>query len=110
MIFMARARKGGLIQTKLGFLLYGKQGTWKSSLCLDFARMKREDGKPLRVLYIDAEAGSVDTYIDDLMDDGINPDNIYLIYTQSLKEVNDYIKKVTNNGQLLAKEIQLLTN
>lgn len=97
---MARSRKGNSIQTKLGFLLFGKHGTWKSSLCLDFARMKREDGKPFRVLYIDAEAGSVDTYIDQLIEEGIDPTNLYLIYTQSLKEVNDYIKKATNNEEI----------
>lgn len=97
---MAKVRNGGLIQTKLGFLIYGDRGTWKSSLCLDFARMKREDGKPFRLLYIDAELGSVDDYIDDLVDEGFDPKNICLVYTQSLKEVNYYIKKVTMDEDL----------
>lgn len=97
---MARARRGGLIKTKLGFLLYGKQGSGKSTMALDFAKMKREDGKPLRVLYIDSEAGSVDSYLEDLQDAGIDIDNIYIVYTQSLKEVNEYIEKVKNSTDL----------
>lgn len=97
---MARARKGTSTQTKLGFLIYGEQGTWKSSMCLEFAKFKREDGKPFRVLYIDIEAGSVDDYIDGLAADGVNPDNIYIVYTQSLGEVRDYIRKATLNEDM----------
>lgn len=97
---MARARLGGAIKTKMGFLLYGKQGTWKSSLALQFAKMKREDGKPFRVLYLDAEAGSVDTYLEDLEDEGYDVNNIYIVYTQSLEEVNEYIAKVTKSEDM----------
>lgn len=97
---MARARLGGAIKTKMGFLLYGKQGTWKSSLALQFAKMKREDGKPFRVLYLDAEAGSVDTYLEDYEEEGYDINNIYIVYTQSLEEVNEYISKVTKNEDM----------
>lgn len=97
---MARARSGRSIKTKLGFLLYGKQGSGKSSMALDFAKMKREDGKPFRVLYLDSEAGSIDTYLNDLEDEGLDVDNIYIVYTQSLKEVNDYISKVSKGEDL----------
>ena len=94
---MARARKGKGVKQKLGFLIYGAFGTGKSTMALGFARMKREDGKPFRVLYLDPEAGSVDSYLDGLEEEGINTDNIYIVYTQSLKEVNEYIKKTTDN-------------
>ena len=94
---MARARKGNVVKTKLGFLIYGNFGTWKSSLSLDFARMKNEDGRPFRVLYIDAESGSIDSYLENLENEGINTENIYIVYTQSLGEVRDYIKKASNN-------------
>lgn len=94
---MARARKGNVVKTKLGFLIYGSFGTWKSSLSLEFAKMKTEEGKPFRVLYIDAESGSVDSYLENLENEGINTENIYLIYTQSLGEVREYIQKATNN-------------
>lgn len=97
---MARGRKGTSTQTKLGFLIYGEQGTWKSSMCLEFAKFKREDDKSFRVLYIDIESGSVDDYIDGLAKEGVNPDNIYILYTQSLGEVREYIKKVTKNEDL----------
>ena len=63
---MARARKGKGVKQKLGFLIYGAFGTGKSTMALGFARMKREDGKPFRVLYLDPEAGSVDSYLDGL--------------------------------------------
>jgi len=94
---MARARKGNKVQTMLGFLIYGEQGTWKSSLCAEFAKFKTVKGKPFRVLYIDGESGSIDTYLEELEKQGINTENIYIIYTQSLTEVRDYIKKVRDN-------------
>lgn len=90
---MATGRGGNKIKSKLGFLVYGEQGTWKSSLCLEFMKMKREDGKPFRVLYIDAEQGSIDDYLDDYADEGYDLRNIYIVYTQSLSEVKDFIKK-----------------
>jgi hypothetical protein len=93
---MAQARKGSKINSKLAFLIFGKQGTWKSSLCLDFAKMTRPDGTPFRVLYIDAESGSIDDRLELLEEEGINLENIYIIYTQSLKEVQMYLKKIAN--------------
>ena len=82
--------------SKLAFLIFGEQGTWKSSLCLDFAKMKRPDGTPFRVLYIDAESGSIDDRLDLLEEEGFNLENIYIVYTQSLKEVQQYLKKIAN--------------
>ena len=93
---MAQARKGSKINSKLAFLIFGKQGAWKSSLCLDFAKMTRPDGTPFRVLYIDAESGSIDDRLELLEEEGINLENIYIIYTQSLKEVQMYLKKIAN--------------
>lgn len=97
---MARGRRGNAVATKLGFLIYGTFGSWKSSLCLDFMRMKNEDGRPFRVLYIDAESGSIDSYLENLESEGIATENIYILYTQSLGEVREYIQKVTNNEDL----------
>ena len=97
----ARARSGRSIQTKMAFLIFGGFGTWKSSLCLQFARMKREDGKPFRVLYIDAEAGSIDSYLELLEQDGIDTGNIYLVYTQSLGEVREYIHRASVNEDFI---------
>lgn len=93
---MAQARKGSKINSKLAFLIFGEQGTWKSSLCLDFAKMKRPDGTSFRVLYIDAESGSIDDRLDLLEEEGFNLENIYIVYTQSLKEVQQYLKKIAN--------------
>lgn len=97
---MARARSGKAIKTKMGFLLYGKQGSGKSSMAVEFAKMRREDGKPFRLLYLDTEAGSIDSYLEDLENEGVDLDNIYIVYTQSLKEVNEYVSKVTKSEDL----------
>lgn len=97
---MARARSGKSIQTKLSFLIYGDKGTWKSSLCLEFAKMVREDGKPFRLLYIDAESGSVDDYITNLEEEGYDTSNIYIVYTQSIAEIKHYIQAATKNEPL----------
>lgn len=96
---MAVGRGGSKVQTKMGFLLYGEQGTWKSSLALQFMKFKREDGRPFRVLYIDPEQGSVDSYLDEYEDDGIDLRNIYIVYTQSISEVREYVNRAKNGDE-----------
>ena len=88
---MARARIAKQTQSKINALIFGEEGTGKSSLALQFAFMKRPDGKPFRVLYIDNENGSIDDFIEGLEDQGVDTRNIYIVYTQSLKEVREYI-------------------
>jgi hypothetical protein len=94
---MATGRGGSAVQTKLGFMIYGEQGTWKSSLALELMKFKREDGKPFRVLYLDPEQGSVDSYLEDYEKAGYDLRNIFIIYTQSISEVKDFIKRAKNN-------------
>lgn len=93
---MAKARKASVTQSKLGMILYGEPFTGKSTMAMQLAYFKRPDGKPFRVLYLDPETGSIDDYLGDLEDNGVNLDNIYIVYTQSLGEVRQYIKKVKN--------------
>lgn len=90
---MATGRGGNKIKTRLGFLLYVDYGTWKSSFCLESLKLKNEDGRPFRVLFIDPENGGVDTYLDKYEEAGIDLRNIYIVYTQSLTEVEEFIKK-----------------
>jgi hypothetical protein len=94
---MATGRGGNKIKTRLGFLLYGDYGTWKSSFCLESMKLVNEDGRPFRVLFIDPENGGVDTYLDKYEEEGYDLRNIYIVYTQSLTEVEDFIKKAKNN-------------
>lgn len=93
---MAKARKASVTQSKLGMILYGEPFTGKSTMAMQLAYFKRPDGKPFRVLYLDPETGSIDDYLGDLEDNGVNLDNIYIVYTQSLGEVRQYIAKVKN--------------
>jgi len=93
---MAKARKASVTQSKLGMILYGKQFTGKSTMAMQFAYFKRPDGKPFRVLYLDPETGSIDDYTTELKANGVNLENIYIVYTQSLGEVRQYITKVKN--------------
>lgn len=90
---MATGRGGNKIKTRLGFLLYGDYGTWKSSFCLESLKLKNEDDTPFKVLFIDPENGGVDTYLDKYEEAGIDLRNIYIVYTQSLTEVEEFIKK-----------------
>ena len=97
---MAKARKASVTQSKLGMIIYGEQFTGKSTMAMQFAYFKRPDGKPFRVLYLDPETGSIDDYLDDLKADGIDLENIWIVYTQSLGEVRQYIAKVRNNEDI----------
>lgn len=90
------ARKASQTQSKLAAVVYGEEGTGKSSLALQLAYFKRADGKPFRVLYIDNENGSVDDFIGDLEANGVDTANLYIVYTQSLGETEQYISKVKN--------------
>lgn len=99
---MAKARIASKIQSKLGTLIFGEQFTGKSTLASQLAYFKRPDGKPFRVLYLDPESGSIDDYLDILESNGVNIGNIYIVYTQSLGEVRQYISKVKNNEDFYA--------
>lgn len=97
---MAKGRIAKQAQTKLNMILFGDTFTGKTTLASQLAYYKREDGKPFRILYIDAETGGLDTYLDEMKQNGIDTGNIYILYTQSLAEVREYIAKVKNNEDL----------
>ena len=93
---MATARKASKTQSKIAMVLYGEQFTGKSTMAMQLAYFKRPDGKPFRILYLDPESGSIDDYLPDLEANGVDLGNIYIVYTQSLGEVQSYIKKARN--------------
>lgn len=90
---MAQARRGGQIQSKLGFLIYGNKGTWKSSLAAELGDMLNEKGDKMKVLYIDTENGSIDDLLNQKAAEGIDVSNIYVVYTTSFEEVADFIRQ-----------------
>ena len=94
---MARGRIASKTKKKLNFLCFGDTFSGKSTFVSQFAYMHNEDGSPMKVLYIDAESGSIDLYLDQMEANGVDLRNIYILYTQSLGEVLDYIDKVKNN-------------
>lgn len=94
---MATARKASATQSKLAMVLYGEQFTGKSTMAMQLSYFKRPDGKPFRILYLDPESGSIDDYLPELENNGVNLENIYIVYTQSLNEVRQYISKIKNN-------------
>lgn len=91
---MARARSGSIVKPKLNVLLYGEPGTGKSTMALQLAYFKREDGTPFRILVLDAESGGCEECLVELEENGIDLRNIYIVYSQSQKEIKDYISKV----------------
>ncbi|GED73053.1 hypothetical protein BRE01_67550 [Brevibacillus reuszeri] len=101
---MAKAKSGSVVKKGLKFFLYGEQGTWKSSFALAMAKMKSELGKPLRVLYIDCETGSVDNYLEDLESEGVDLNNILLVYTTSYTEVEEWATKAMDNEDLYIED------
>ena len=79
---MAKGRKAKQAKTKLNMIIYGDTFTGKTTLASQIAYFKRDDGKPFRVLYIDAESGGLDSYLDEMESNGINLDNIYILYIE----------------------------
>ena len=94
---MARARSGSVIKPKLNMLFYGEPGVGKSTMSLQVAYFKREDGTPFRVLVLDAESGGCEECLSELEENGVDLRNIYMVYSQSQKEIKDYIAKVRDH-------------
>lgn len=92
-----KGRKATQSKKKLNMILYGATFTGKSTLASQLAYFKNEDGSPFKVLYIDAETGGIDNYIDEMEANGADLNNIYIIYTQSLTEVRQCISRVKNH-------------
>ena len=92
-----QVRKGKTVRNTLGVFLWGAEGTAKSSIALQSMYLKRPDGKPFRVLYIDAESGSIDSYVAKVAADGIDTDNLVIFYTQSYSEVVGLIERINKN-------------
>lgn len=91
-----KSRKGNQVQTKICALLYGSEGSGKSTFALNSMYLHNTDGRPFRVMYIDCENGSVDDYMERLENDGVDLGNLYLCYTTSLTDTMELIKKATN--------------
>lgn len=96
---MARARSGSLVKSKIQMILFGDTFTGKSTMASQLAYMKNPDGSPFKVLYLDPESGSIDDYLGELESNGVNLQNIYIVYTQSLAEVKQYIQKAKNREE-----------
>ena len=95
---MAQARRRGInAGSKLAVLLMGEVGTKKSEYALETTLLKRPDGKPFRVLYIDIENGSIDDRLTrPRWTDKIDERNIWVVYTQSMDEVLEFIRQATD--------------
>ena len=104
---MAKARKAAKTQSKLMTIIYGEPFTGKSTLAMQLAYFKRPDGKPFRVLYLDSESGSIDDYLPELEENGVNLENIYIVYTQSLGEVIQ-LKQTVTSMSLMTMEKKLM--
>ena len=92
-----KTRAANKIQTKLVTLLYGATFSGKTTLGLQLADFKRNDGKPFRVAVVDAEGGGVDDAVDELEDRGVDTRNIHIFYTQSLQELTTILDKIKNH-------------
>lgn len=94
---MAVARSGSIIKPKLNMLFFGEPGVGKSTMALQVARFKRDDGTPFRVLVLDAESGGCEECLVELEDNNVDLRNIYIVYSQSQKEIKEYIAKVRDH-------------
>ena len=94
---MAIARSGSIVKPKLNMLFYGEPGVGKSTMSLQVAHFKRDDGTPFRVLVLDAESGGCEECLAELEENNVDLRNIYLVYSQSQKEIKEYIAKVRDH-------------
>lgn len=97
---MAQAHKGGNLGHKINMYVYGDFFSGKTTLGLQLAKLHDENGEPMRLLVIDCESGGTSFALDELEESGVNLDNVYTVWTQSLAEVTHYIKQITDGKPL----------
>lgn len=93
---MAKARSGAAVRSKIQMVIFGEPFTGKSTLASQLAYMHNPDGSPFKILYLDPESGSIDDYIETMEANGVKGENLYIVYTQSLSEVRQYIQMAKN--------------
>lgn len=101
---MSKARKGTSVKKGLKFFIYGQEGTWKSSMCLEALKMVNENGRPLRVAYIDSEFGSIDNFLEDYENEGIDTENLLVVYTNIEEEVIEWLEDIMNDEDLFIED------
>jgi hypothetical protein len=67
---------------------------------MQVALLKDENGENYKTLVFDCESGGMDEAIDNVVAQGASPDDIYVVYTQSITEIKQYINKISNNEDL----------
>lgn len=97
---MAKGRKANAIRSKVNMVVFGAPFTGKSTLASQFVYMKNPDGSPMKVLFIDPESGSIDDYVEEMLANGVNENNLYIVYTQSLAEVREYLRMAKDGEDL----------
>lgn len=97
---MAQAHKGGKLNHKINMYVFGDYFSGKTTLGLQLAKLHDENGEPMRLLVIDAESGGTSFALDELEESGVEMNNIYTIWTQSLAEVNHYIELIKRGEPL----------
>ena len=97
---MAQAHKGGKLNHKINAYIMGDFFSGKTTLGLQLAKLHDENGEPIRLLVIDCESNGVSFALDELEEDGVDLDNVYTVWTQSLAEVTHYIEQVANGKPL----------
>lgn len=92
-----KSRAASKIQSKLVMLLFGSTFTGKTTLGLQLADFVRNDGKPFRLMVVDAEMGGADDALEELEARGVDMRNVYVFYTQSLQELKVLLDKIKNH-------------
>lgn len=93
---MAQVRKASKINSKINLLLWGSPFAGKSTLAMEMALLHTREGRPFRMLILDSESGGNDDLMGDLERKGCNLDNVLVVYSQSLSEIQYYIHKAAN--------------
>lgn len=97
---MAQAHKGGKLNHKINCFCFGDYFVGKTTFGLQLAKLHDENCKPMRLLVIDAEQGGNSFALDELEESGVNMDNVYTVWTQSLAETTHYIDLIKRGEPL----------
>jgi len=96
--------KGNKVKKIIKTFVYGASGMRKSSFAIEALKLVNEDGRPFRIAYVDTETSSVNNYLDEYEDAGIDLDNLLIVTTNSAKEVIEWLDKLSNDEELYIED------